>query len=61
VKYQLVPQIQKTRRLPVPEKKSAGFLNLWEITILDDDEYKCSSILFVIANVKAIAWLLGLQ
>jgi len=30
----LGPQIQKTRRLSVSEKKSAGFLNLWEITNL---------------------------
>lgn len=26
-----VPQIQKTHRLTEQEKKSAGFLNLWEI------------------------------
>ncbi len=31
VKMRLVPQIQKTHRLTESEKKSAGFLNLWEI------------------------------
>ena len=31
VKIRLVPQIQKTHRLTESEKKSAGFLNLWEI------------------------------
>ena len=35
----LAPQIQKTHRLPEPEKKSAGFLNLREITNPDDGEY----------------------
>jgi hypothetical protein len=36
VKMRLAPQIQKTHRLPEPEKKSAGFLNLREITNPDD-------------------------
>lgn len=31
VKIRLAPQIQKTRGLTESEKKSAGFLNLWEI------------------------------
>jgi len=43
VKIRLVPQIQKTHRLPESEKKSPGFLNLWEITNPGDGEYKLSS------------------
>jgi hypothetical protein len=39
VKMRPAPQIQKTHRLPEPEKKSAGFLNLREITNPDDGEY----------------------
>ena len=39
VKIRLVPQIQKTHRLPESEKKSAGFLNLREITNPEDGEY----------------------
>ena len=40
VKIRLVPQIQKTHRLPELEKKSAGFLNLREITNPEEGEYK---------------------
>ena len=39
VKTRLVPQIQKTHRWPESEKKSAGSLNLREITNPEDGEY----------------------
>jgi hypothetical protein len=40
----LVPQIQKTHRLPDSEKESAGYLNLREITNPDEGEYKCKMV-----------------
>ena len=39
LKIRLVPQIQRTHRWPESEKKSAGFLNLREITNPEDGEY----------------------
>jgi hypothetical protein len=44
VKIWLVPQIQKTHRLPGSEKESAGYLNLREIANPDDGEYKCKMV-----------------